>query len=255
MLDLTTSKRYRFFSCDISDNVQLNKVFQKCTPDIVVHTAGLSSLAQCEKEPSKAFLVNVKGTQNLIKCINKYNPKIKLMFMSSDYVFSGDAGNYTENSIRNPNTIYGKNKVLSENEISKSLLNYVIVRSANVYGRGGNFFNFLVNNLENKLPNKYFTNTFYTPTYIDYLLKCLEKLIRGKFVGIIHVAGKERVSRHEFSLKVAKHLRKSNKLILKVDQDVSGLISEDSSLNTDLSQKLIKVFCPSIEQSLYYLFG
>jgi len=252
--DLTSSKKAQFWASDISDYAGVFAVIKRSEPDVIIHTAGLSSLGECEKNPKKAYAVNVLGTRNIINAVKKLNPKSKLVFMSSDYVFSGDRGNYKEDDERIPKTVYGKTKVESENDIVGNLENYLIVRSANIYGRGGNFFNFLIGSLESGISNDYFSNLFYTPTPIDYLLKALEFLIARDFKGIIHIAGREKVSRYEFALKAALALGKDRSLIRKSVADDSSLIAKDSSLNTDYAEKIIKSSCPSIEDYMKELF-
>jgi len=252
--DLTPSKKAQFFPADIAKYNEIYSVIEKSSPEIIIHTAGLSSLGECEKNPKKAYAVNVLGTRNIINAVKKLNPKSKLVFMSSDYVFSGDRGNYKEDDERIPKTVYGKTKVESENDIVGNLENYLIVRSANIYGRGGNFFNFLIGSLESGISNDYFSNLFYTPTPIDYLLKALEFLIARDFKGIIHIAGREKVSRYEFALKAALALGKDRSLIRKSVADDSSLIAKDSSLNTDYAEKIIKSSCPSIEDYMKELF-
>ena len=253
--DLTESKKANFFPADISVFKSISKVIETSCPDVIVHTAGMSSLAKCEESWDLAERINVIGTKNIIRAINKFNPKIKLVFLSSDYVFDGERGNYSEKDIPKPKTIYGKNKLKSERDISKNLENYIIIRSANVYGRGGNFFNFLVRNLEESKPEKYFSNSFYTPTYIDYLLEAIKKLIEKNFKGLIHIVGKERTSRYSFALETAKAFGKSPSLVIESKQSEASLLSKDSSLNSNYSIKKLDMVSPRIRVSLDILFG
>jgi dTDP-4-dehydrorhamnose reductase len=249
------SKREKFYQVDVTDKESVFKVIKSVNPEIIIHAAGISSLSQCEKENNLAWKINVEGTRNVIAAIRKVNSKIKLVFLSSDYAFSGEKGNYKESGVLKPKTFYGKTKVQSENDIKEGLENYIICRTANVYGRGGNFFNFIVENLDKNLKTEVFEDVFYTPTYIDYLLDCVYKLLEKDFKGVIHVAGKEKISRHQFALIVAEVLNKDKKLIKATKQPVGGLIAKDSSLNTSFSLKYINNFCPTMEKSLQYCFG
>lgn len=253
-LDLTSSKKAKFYPADIVSYTKVWDVLSSVRPDIVIHTAGVSSLAGCEKNPDEAYKVNVNGTRNIIKAINSVDKNIKLLFMSSDYVFSGEEGNYKEKDKSSPKTVYGMHKIKSEGDIMSSLKSFIIVRSANVYGRGGNFFNFLVNNLQKNITDGYFCDTFYTPTYIDYLTSSIQELVQNDYKGVIHIAGKERLSRYSFALKVAQALGKSSKLLKKSNQPKSGSIAKDSSLDSSYSRTVLTNHFPTIEQSLYYLF-
>jgi dTDP-4-dehydrorhamnose reductase len=240
---------------DITDPSLVQALVMKTKPEIIIHAAGLNGLASCEGEPNLARKINVGGTKNVITAILKVNPATKLVFISSDYVFDGKGGNYKEDTPRNPQTVYGETKVQSENEIRRRLQNYLIVRTANVYGRGGTFFNFVLDNLENGRAEKYFTDTFYTPTYIEYLTNSIKELLAIDYRGVIHLAGSERVSRYQFALKAANALGKNQSLVRPVRQPTGGLIAKDSSLNTALSQRILRNPLPNLEKSLHYCFG
>lgn len=245
----------KLYRVDITDSQGIFNIINDIKPDITIHCAALSSLNECEKNPKLAMKINVGTTRNIIDAICSINPRIKLVFMSSDYVFDGEKGNYKEDDEVNPKTFYGKTKVLSENHIKNNLENYIICRSANIYGRGGNFFNFVLDALEQNKTIEVFDDAFYTPTYIDYLVDSLGELIEKDYKGVIHIAGSERISRYDFALKMAETLGKDKTLIKPIKQIEGGLIAKDSSLNCEYSRKILKNFCPSIEKSLHYCFG
>jgi len=253
--DLNGPKEKNSFQVDITDEKGVLASIKKIQPDIIIHTAGISNLAGCEKDKKMAQDINVAGTSNIIKNINKTDPGIKMIFFSSDYVFDGTKGNYKEKDKKLPKTYYGKTKLASEREIAKNLKNYIILRTANVYGRGGNFFNFILDNLKNNNPVEVFDDVFYTPTYIDYLLDSLGALIERDWNGIIHIVGKEKTSRYKFALKMAEVLGRDKKLISPVHQPKNGLIAKDSSLDSSYSRSVLPNFSPSLEKSLHFCFG
>ena len=245
----------KIYRMDITNPQNLFNVINDIKPDIIMHTAAVSSLNKCEKNPELAMKINVGTTRNIINAINNVNHAVKLIFMSSDYVFDGKKGNYKEDNEVNPHTVYGKTKALSEIDIRNNLENYIICRSANIYGRGGNFFNFILDALEQKKTIDVLDDAFFTPTYIDYLLDSIKELVEIDYKGIIHVAGREKISRHGFALKIAETLGKDKTLIKPVKEIKGILIAKDSSLNCGYSQKILKNLCPSIEESLHYCFG
>ena len=114
---LESPKNKKFFQVDLADEKKVLGLVRKISPEIIIHTAGISSLTACEKNKE----LNVKMTSNLIGAIKKTDPEIKLIFLSSDYVFDGEKGNYKEKDKRSPKTCYGKNKHDCENEIIKIL--------------------------------------------------------------------------------------------------------------------------------------
>jgi dTDP-4-dehydrorhamnose reductase len=245
----------KMYRVDLTDAEKLVEVFVSVRPDVVVHAAGLSSLSECERNPELAVRLNVETTKSIIAALSKMGHAVKLVFLSSDYVFDGERGNYAEGDEVNPQTVYGKTKVLSEADIKERLEDYVICRTANVYGRGGNFFGFVLDALERNKPVDVFDDVFFTPTYIDYLLDSLRALIELDFKGVIHVAGRERLSRYDFALQMAEVLGKDKALVRPVKQQAEGLIAKDSSLNCEFSRKLLRNYWLNVEESLHYCFG
>ncbi|MCX6808593.1 MAG: sugar nucleotide-binding protein [Candidatus Berkelbacteria bacterium] len=237
---------------DITDKESCEKVIAEIKPDFIVHTAGLSSLAACEKDPGLAERINTIGTTNLAEAVSRIVPDSKFIFFSSDYVFEGDKGGYKEEDKKKPKTVYGKTKVEAENSIKTLLKNFVILRTANIFGRGGNFFSFVEKSLQDDEKIDVFSDVYFTPTYIDYLLNSIVSLLENPFTGVIHVAGQEKISRYQFATEMAKVMGKDSNLIVGAKAPVEGLISKDSSLNTDLAAKVINGFNPSISKAIYY---
>ena len=243
------------FDCDITNLEDVQKLISSIRPDIILHCAALSKIDKCEADSALAHKINVKGTENIIDAICSTNKDIKLIFISTDYVFDGIQGNYHELSPKQPTTAYGQTKSIAEEIIKNNLHNYIILRTANIFGKGGNFFNFVFNSLREKKTIKVFNNVFYTPTYIEYLLYAIEVLIKKEFNGIIHIAGKERISRWEFATKIATALGYDTSLIISENQPKEGLILLDSSLNTDFSEKTFGLSSPAIEKSINFAVG
>jgi len=243
------------FQADITDSRKISNLINQVKPDVIVHTAGISNLNLCEKEPEIAKKINLQGTKNIIEAINKVNSRIKLVFFSSEYVFLGDKGNRKETDDTRPKTIYGKSKLDAEKAVKEKINNFVICRTANVFGKGGNFFTFITDSLKGNKQIEVFDDTFFTPTYIDYLCDSLEKVINSDFRGIIHIAGQDRVSRYDFALKIAQSLNKDANLIKPVKQPREGLITKDSSLDISLLRKTISNYCPPLQKAIHFNFG
>lgn len=245
----------RLYQGDITSADQMGTVIDRILPDTVIHAAGWSSLDQCEKTKDLAVKINVDGTRNIVESIRRMNRDTKLVFISSDYVFGGDRGNYSEGDEIAPQTVYGNTKALAEAGLRGSLNNYVIARTAAVYGRGGRFFNFIVANLRDGKSVELYDDVLFTPTYIDYLLDSVERLIQNDFRGVVHVAGPDMVSRFSFGTMIAESLGKDKGLVKPVRQPPAGLICKDSSLNSQHCRTLLRNLCPSLEKCLHYCFG
>ncbi len=252
---LADSKRDDYLHIDIRDKQHVTEGVIECEPDVVIHAAGVSSLLACEKDPSMAHHVNVVGTENIVAAIKDSGRNSKLVFISSDYVFDGKCGNYLEDSPKNPGTCYGLTKARSEDEIIGKLDDHIIIRTSNVYGQGGNFYNFIKNSLKGRKPVELYDDTFYTPTFLSYFSSAVSVLLLKEFVGIIHVAGKQRVSRYEFGSIACATLGANPSLVVAAHQEVGGLLANDSSLNIDLASKIIPLYNPNIQNSFEFLQG
>ncbi len=250
------TKRDNFYKADITDRHSIFRAMLSIKPDVVIHTAGISSLSACEVNHELANEVNITGTENIVNAMQGYCPDSKLIFISSDYVFNGLKGDYTEECGRSPVTQYGVCKLQSEDYIIYSLKNTVIVRTANVYGRGGGFYNFLHNSLSLGKTIPAYTDTYYTPTFIDYLTDSIAGLISVDYRGIINVAGNENINRFKFAIRMCEAMGlDASKSIKPVEQPHDGLLAKDSSLNTLKLQKLLGNYCPSIRRSLGICMG
>jgi len=112
--------------CNITDYNNLEKYIIKTSPDIILHSAGFVDTKGCEEDRQKCLDVNVLSTYYLAKICRKNN--IRLVYISSEYVFNGADEEYTPNSSLNPISVYGLSKASSE-FIVKTLKNYLIIRS------------------------------------------------------------------------------------------------------------------------------
>lgn len=254
-LVLDALERENFHQADITSSEAVLDIIAKVNPNIVIHSAGLSSLAQCEKDKETAEKINVQGTKNIVDSIKQVNTETKLVFFSSDYVFEGTSGNYKENDERSPKTVYGQNKKDAEDYVQSNVKNYIICRTANVYGKGGNFFKFLTETLQEDKEVEVFDDVFYTPTYIDYLIDSLDQLMEKDYMGVMHIVGPERVSRYQFALKMAEAMGKDPRSIKAVHQPEGGLIAADSSLDSGLLRGILNNFYPSLEKTIHYCVG
>ena len=245
----------RHYTADLTDPSVIANIIEKVKPDIVIHTVWINSLAKCEIERQLADFVNVELSRNIIAAIQSVNSEIRFAFISSDYVFDGEKGNYTEEDECKPKTYYGKTKVIVEDLIRNSGLKHLICRTANVFCNGGKFFTFLYEKLfKNKTVDVYY-DAFFTPTYMQYFLDSFERLLAKDIEGTIHLSGVDRISRYNFAFQLAAAMGKREDLVIprKIPSDM--LIAHDVSLDSTRQRKLNANYCPTIERSLQFLLG
>jgi dTDP-4-dehydrorhamnose reductase len=170
-------------------------------PDVVIHCAAFTNVDQCESEREKAWAVNVSGTEKISTTCQKIGAK--LVYISTDFVFDGKKGMYTEKDECNPLNWYGKTKLEGEKRVEQ-LDDYVIARTSVLYGWHTtlNFVTWVIHQLQHKCPIKIVTDQYTCPTLADNLAACLLQLsVKGH--GLYHVAGSERINRYAFALKIA----------------------------------------------------
>ncbi len=230
-------------------------IIKSAQPDIIIHTAWINSIDLCEQDNELADRVNIQWSKNLIEAIKSVNSEIKLVFISSDYVFNGDSGSYTEESECKPITYYGKNKVFVEDLINLSGLKYLIVRTANVYDHGGKFFNFLFSNLNKNKSVDVFYDTFFSPTYMKYFTDSMIQLLSKNIEGVVHLSGEERISRYNFAFKLASVMGIDERKVIPIALPKDILIAHDVSLDSTFSRKLLSNYSPSVEKSFQFLLG
>jgi dTDP-4-dehydrorhamnose reductase len=112
--------------CNILDESRLNKIVSIFKPKYIIHLAAFVDTFGCENDIKKALNTNVIGTTNVVKaCLDL---DCKLIYISSEYVFSGSKGNYTVNDRLDPINVYGKTKAAAE-YIASTAPDYQIIRA------------------------------------------------------------------------------------------------------------------------------
>lgn len=250
--DIQDIAKKDYFICDLTNKADVDTLLEEVVPDVIVHCAGTKDLFGCEKDREKAYKINVDTTKNIGDVIR--DKRIKFIFLSSDYIFSGDKGMYKEDDKPNPGTVYGRTKLACE-EYIKTLANYTICRTASVYGMGSKFFGFILDSLKDNKPLDMYDDAYFSPTYIGNLSNMIECVIKKEIIGILHTAGPEKVSRYEFALRIAKNFRLNTRLIRSVHKPKDSPIANDSSLDVNISMKKLGIRFIGINEGLQYMGG
>jgi len=191
---------------DITNRNGVEKFFQGIHPDLIIHTAAICNSDFCEVNKRRAWKVNVEGTRNLVYICKKM--KIKLFYISTDYVFDGESGPYNEESKPNPINYYGLTKLEGERVVKEELYNYVILRPTILYGYNNEqdketFVKKVIRSLkkEEELAVDGYTKKY--PILIDDIAGGLRRLIEADYRGVVHMGGREAVTRYQWALKIA----------------------------------------------------
>ncbi len=211
-------------------------------PDVVVHTAAYTDVDGCEVNRERAYRVNVEGTRAIARlCRSK---GFRLIYISTDYVFDGSRGLYSEGDAPNPINYYGLTKLLGEEAVLSACDGSAVVRVSGLYGyspTGKRNFGFNVYEALSKGSEvRAFSDQYLSPTYVVELARSLERLVGVDFSGVIHIAG-ERMSRYEFALLVARAGGFSEELVKPASLREARLVARrpaDSSLDTGRAKAL-----------------
>ncbi|MFT5206379.1 MAG: dTDP-4-dehydrorhamnose reductase [Candidatus Omnitrophota bacterium] len=191
----------------VEDYEGFSSVIEDTQPDIVIHAQAMCNLDLCEDKPDKTELVNVEATRQLIRALNPDNHR--LIYMSTEHVFSGNKGNYAEDDEYDPISVYGRTKVEAE-QLVKDYPGFLIIRPGLVVGGSmqGNIGarDWLKSRLTKNQPATYFTDEIRSPIHSSDFSKGMKFLIDQEAQGIYHLGGKDSYSRYELAQLMAKQL-------------------------------------------------
>lgn len=204
---------------DITNQRQLMEKSLMIKPDIIILTAAMTNVDQCEIDKDLATKINFYGPKNVINACKKIGSK--LVFMSTDFIFDGlKEGLYTEEDIPKPQSHYAKTKFFAELAIIYSEIEYLICRTSVLYGWNPEKLNFITWILENLKKNNKLsivTNQINSPTLVNNLANMLFELIKKNATGIFHTAGASALNRYEIAIKCAEIFNYNKNLISPID--------------------------------------
>ena len=208
---------------DITDSNAVIKLINYVRPTHIINTAAITNVDACEIDPELCHKVNVEAVQTLFN-VSKFN-NIHFQQLSTDFVFDGAKGNYSENDEVNPLSVYAKSKVSSENILIKSdYQNWSIIRTIIVFGTGHNLSrsNIVLWAREALVKGEVLTivdDQFRAPTWADDLAKgCMLVLEKNK-KGIFHISGPDTFSVYELVQKIAKFQGVSMESVIRTSSD------------------------------------
>jgi len=214
--NLPENNNYKFELLDITNKAEVDYIIGNFNPDVIINTAGITKPDDCEKDNIKCRKVNIESVKNLVDIANKLS--CKLIHFSTDFIFSGDKGMYSETDIPNPQNYYAQTKLESEQIVINTCNKYAIIRTVLVYGyskylQKSNIVLWVKNNLEQNNPIKVVSDQYRTPTLVDDLAKATLTIADKNFDGIYHISGNEYLSVYEFALKIANVFELDEQLI------------------------------------------
>jgi dTDP-4-dehydrorhamnose reductase len=214
-------------------------------PAIIIHAAAVSAPDLCENNPSMARAVNAEGTQNIVDAAKEN--KRRIVYVSTDMVFDGKKGSYSETDMPEPVNFYGKSKLEGENICLKSAAETIVVRITLQYGWGtkvsSSFSDWLIKKLKSGEKAPLFTDQYRSPTLvIDTAIGLELAAVKGDPNTVYHLAASDRMDRYAFGVALASVFKFPEDLLkpsLMRDMPGSAPRPRDVSLN---GEKFIKHF-------------
>ena len=230
---------------DIKNFDLVKELFSSFKPDIVIHTAAITNPVPRSGQSSiEIYATNVNATKNIAQLCKEIDAK--LIHISTDLVYAGYRGSMlTEDAKLIPASLYAETKLMAEMKIKETLENYLILRTALLYGFGlthsRSHFHKMNDELKNNKPVNLFTDQFRTPIELSEAAKIIIQLARMDLINeTINLGGEERVSRFELGKILCSVADYDKSLLQKINLENVPEVPkvEDVSLNTDKLQSL-----------------
>ena len=232
---------------DLAKQDDIEKKILEVKPKIIINAAALANVDLCEKDKPLSYSVNGLSLFTITKIARKLDAS--LYHISTDYVFDGSEGNYSERSIPNPINYYGFSKLIGDT-FALSYEKSAIIRTSGVFGHSNNFPIFVINTLKgNKQVNA--IKGYYSPIHAKILAMAIRDLIDTNFYGMINVAA-DKISRYEFATRLADRFNLDRNLINEVESPVNMFAKRpfDSSLDISLAKKILGYDFHSVDVNL-----
>lgn len=254
---------YKYYSCDLTQKEQVNGLIDQVKPEYIIHAAAKTQVDWCENNKSQCWDSNVGATEFLIeaslRCANHFQ------YISTDFVFDGKRGNYSESDNPNPVNYYGETKLAAERLVRSCGIHWSIARTVLVYGVSNqlsrsNILTWIWKSLKNQQNIQVVTDQVRTPTFVEDLAMGSNLIMEKQAEGIYHISGDEIMTPFDLALKTAEHFNFDKRLITPVDASVfsqdgkrpekTGFIIEKARKNLGFDPTPIKYALDTLEAKL-----
>ena len=210
---------------DITDAAQVREVLELTQPNVVIHTAAMTNVDQCESEKEACWAQNVKAVEYLVEACRRQD--VFLLHLSTDFIFDGAAGPYDEKAEANPLSFYGWSKYAAEKVLINSgafatPVRWAIARTVLVYGIAydmsrSNIILWVKKSLEEGKNIKVVTDQWRTPTLAEDLAVGCYLIAEKEAEGIFNISGKDLLTPYEMALMTADYFELDKSLIAEAD--------------------------------------
>ena len=210
---------YTYSELDITDQKQVAEIIANKKPDVVINTAAMTNVDLCEDEKQACDALNVDAVRYLADACEKIDAH--LIQISTDFIFDGEDGPYTEQDKPNPLSYYGLSKLKSEQLLQAHSVKWTILRTIILFGVGerlskGNIVLWAKGALAKGDPLNIIDDQFRAPTLAEDLADICILAAKKKALGIFNASGKDIMSIYEIVERIAKHYGNSTDNLNKI---------------------------------------
>jgi len=213
-------KRGEFQLLDVTDKNQVVAVINLTKPDVVIHTAAMTQVDDCETNHDACTLNNVTAVEYLVQACSTNN--IHLVHVSTDFIFDGSSGLLDELASPNPVNFYGGSKLKAEQAIQKSTISWSILRTVLVYGitndlSRSNIVLWVKKSLEEGKTISVVNDQWRTPTLAEDLAQGCYLAAVKKAKGVFNISGKDFMTPFDIAVKTADFFKLDKSLLKATD--------------------------------------
>lgn len=203
---ISNQSGYTYKNLDITNQLEVEAIFDEFIPDTVINTAAMTNVDACESDKELCWNLNVNAVKYQIKAAEKH--QAHYIHLSTDFVFDGEAGPYKETDQPNPLSYYGESKYEAEKLVQKAKTKWSIARTIIVYGMvedmsRSNIVLWAKEALEKGNPLTIVDDQFRSPTLAEDLAMGCWLIAEKQATGIYHISGKDVMSIIELVNRVA----------------------------------------------------
>lgn len=227
---------------DITDRQQCRRFLVGVSAEVIVHLAAFVDPDACEQDRREAESINVEGTRNLVEVRPE---RMLFVFVSTDYVFDGEAPPYSEESVKRPINVYGHTKNLAEEIVRNQSDEHLILRLPLLYseksGRENDLLRSTLRALGTRRPVKLDDWQLRVPTLASDVASALRFLVERGQRGTFNISSDEPITKYGFACKVAKWINAPTSHLIPADPHVrSGRAPRprDCQLRTERFQSI-----------------